>query len=133
MSQPPLKHAWPAAAHMPACVCMATQGRTSRPPEYRQGLVPPIRSSGLCLQPLFAACAQGAGCAQVMAGVSPSLAAFVLLLIGAALGAAAGAGLMWWRHRRQLRYLQPASPRQAYAARYAASPQAGALAQLLPL
>jgi hypothetical protein len=67
-----------------------------------------------------------------MAGVAPSLAAFLLLLIGALLGAAAGAGLMWWRHRRQLRYLQPASPRQAYAARYAASPQVGALVQLLP-
>ncbi|KAK9839609.1 hypothetical protein WJX81_000619 [Elliptochloris bilobata] len=56
----------------------------------------------------------------LMAGVTPSLAVFLLLLIGALLGAAASAAAMWWHHRRQLRYLQPASPRQTF---YASSPQ----------
>ena len=63
---------------------------------------------------------QVTGCSQLMAGVSPPLAVFILLLIGALLGAAAGTGLMWWRHRRQMRYLQPASPRQTF---YDPSPQ----------
>lgn len=48
-----------------------------------------------------------------MAGVTPSLAVFLLLLVGALLGAATGAAAVWWHNRRQLRYLQPQSPWQA--------------------
>ena len=59
---------------------------------------------------------QASGC-SLLAGVTPSLAVFLLLLVGALLGAAAGAAAVWWHNRRQLRYLQPQSPQQAsYAA-----------------
>lgn len=66
---------------------------------------------------------QAAGCSAV-AGVTPSLAVFLLLLVGALLGAAAGAAAVWWHNRRQLRYLQPQSPRQAYAASLQVLPRA---------